>query len=180
VNVDILVSGLTGLEAIGSVSLVLNWNPAILTGVSYTPDPDDDMDVANCEAEAVLGFPTEPSCDFSGGFGPGSLDLFFLANDELNFAALKALQGAAFRLATVTFEAIGPGLTLLTFDADGIFLGDPTGQLEIPSAAVSGDVCVGGDCELQPIPEPSTFALLGAGAAAVLARQVRRRRHAKP
>lgn len=178
VNVDIMVSGLTADEAVGGVSLILSFNPAILSGVSYTNDPDSKMGFSQCEAEAA-GDPFEPTCEFSFGFdgGAGSpLDLFFLANDELDAPDLKALQGASFRLATVTFLAIGPGLTQLVLSTVGEFLSNSDGLTPILAQATNGEVCVGDDCGIgpAPIPEPSTWALFGAGALALLARRLRR------
>jgi hypothetical protein len=162
VSVDILVSGLTELEAVGSVSLFLSFDDSILAGLGYSLDPD-----------SAMGNEVDFSFGFDGGIG-SPLDLFFIADGGLDFAALKALQGTGFRLATVTFLAIGPGLTSLVLSENlDIFLGNAEGELEIPATAVDGDVCV--DCDPAPVPEPSTFALLGAGALAVLARQVRRR-----
>ena len=142
VNVDIMVSGLTAAEAVGGVSLNLSFNPAILSGVSYANDPDSKMGLSQCEAEAV-GDPFEPTCEFSFGYNGGAgspLDLFFLANDELDAVALKALQGASFRLATVTFMAIGPGLSQLVLSTLGDYLSNSDGLTAIPAQAINGEV----------------------------------------
>jgi hypothetical protein len=178
VNVDIMVSGLTAAEAVAGVSLNLSFDEAILSGVSYGNDPDAKMGFDQCETEAA-GDPFEPGCELSFGFDnlAGNLDLFFLANDELDAAALKALQGASFRLATVTFMAIGPGLSQLVLSTAGAFLSDSPGFNPIAAQALNGEVCVGVDCgdpNPTPVPEPSTWALFGAGAVALLARRFRR------
>jgi hypothetical protein len=154
VSVDILVSLGLG-EVVGGVSLFLGFNPAILTGASYTVDPNAQMGVA------AGGF------DFSGGFSGGVLDLFFLADGSLNQAALGALQGTGFRLATVSFTAVGNGTTPLTLSfaqPGGAFLSDANGAV-LPSTAVNGSVCVGPTCGVTQVPEPGTLVLLGMGLA---------------
>jgi hypothetical protein len=154
VNVDILVSLGLG-EVVGGVSLFLGFNPAILTGATYTVDPDAKMGTAAC------GF-----CDFSGGFSGGTLDLFFLADGGLNQAALGALQGTGFRLATVSFTATAAGtspLTLSFAQPGGAFLSDANGNV-LPATANNGSVCVGPSCfGPAPVPEPGTLVLLGMG-----------------
>ena len=163
VNVDILVSLGLG-EVVGGVSLFLGFNPAILTGVSYVADPDAKMGVAAC------GF-----CDFSGGFSGGVLDLYFLADANLNQAALGALQGGGFRLATVSFLASGPGTTALTLShaqPGGAFLSDANGNV-LPATAVNGSVCVGPSCFPSQVPEPGTLVLMGMGLALAVSRHRR-------
>ena len=148
VNVDILVSLGLG-EVVGGVSLFLGFNPAILTGVSYTVDPDGAMGVSSG------GF------DMSGGFAGGSLDLYFLGSNPL------PAQGGGFRLATVSFLASGPGTTALTLShaqPGGAFLSDANGNV-LAATAVNGSVCVGPSCFPSQVPEPGTLALLGMGLA---------------
>jgi hypothetical protein len=177
VAIDILLSGLAAGEHVGGVSLVLSFDESILTASSFTNDPDGKMGLAACEAEAA-GDPAEPACEFSFGFGGvDPLDLFFLANDELDGPALKALQGTGFRLATVNFIAgPGTGVSPLTLSAiGGVFLSDSTGTAAVGVQIVNGQVCVGGNCGVQnPIPEPGTLSLLGLGAGALLARRRRK------
>ena len=164
VNVDLLVSLGLG-EVVGGVSLFLGFNPAILTGASYTVDPDAKMGTALCAA-----------CnDFSGGFSGGVLDLYFLADFSLNQAALGALQGGGFRLATVSFLASGPGTTQLTLShaqPGGAFLSDANGAV-LPATAVNGSVCVGPSCFPSQVPEPGTLALMGMGLVLAMSRHRR-------
>lgn len=161
---DIIVGDLAADESVGGVSLLLSFNDSILSGVSWTADPDDKMGVAAC------GF-----CDFSAGFAGGSgspLDLFFIADPLLDHAALKALQGDGFRVARVEFTAIANGLSGLNLAASpqvGIFLSDAEGN-DLPANSRNGSVCVGGNCTA---PEPGLLALFGT---AIGAMTVRRRR----
>ncbi len=176
VSVDIMV-GLGDLESVGGASLSLSFNNAILNGTGSTNDPDAKMGLAQCEIEAAGDPDNEPFCEFSNFFSAGGTspyELDFLANDELDAVALKALQGASFRLATLTFLALSPGTSALTFSTLGIYLTDPDGN-PLSTQATDGSVTVNGtDPGPAPVPEPATFALFGAGAAVILARRLRR------
>ena len=174
VVVDILVSGLAAGESVGGVSLLLSFDDSVLSGASYTVDPDAKMGTADCESS----FPG--LCDQSSGFDGGSgspLELLFLA-DFLTHAELKALQGEGFRLATLSFTAIGNGLSnlLLTqVPTEGRFMSDAEGD-ELSAQAENGKVCVGGTENCESVPEPGLLCLLGAGLSAAA---VRRRARAR-
>lgn len=60
----------------------LSFDSGVLAGLSYALEPD-----------AKMGFALDPGNDFSGGFSPGLLDAFSLADVSLDHDALKALQG---------------------------------------------------------------------------------------
>jgi hypothetical protein len=154
VFVDILVSGLTG--PIGGFSAVLSFDDTILTGVNYTIDPDSNFDCA-----------TPGLCDASFGFGPGGgspLDLFYAADPI-------AGQPTAFRLARIEFDAAANGVSPLTLS--GVVLSSSPGNDDIFADQINnGRVCVGGPCPTAP--EPTTFALFGAAAAAFGLRRFRR------
>jgi hypothetical protein len=169
VSIDILVEGLGALEEVGGFSLLLSFDDSILSGDSYVNDPDGKMGAGS---------------DFSFGFSGGVLDLFYIAEDFLPLgpgpeddAALKALQGTGFTLATVNFTAIAEGLSNLTISVvppAGTLLSDAQG-LELPANSQNGSICVSnsGSCA---VPEPSSFALIGVamGALAVRRRYYRR------
>jgi hypothetical protein len=158
VFVDILVGGLAADESVGGVSLLLSFNDAILSGVNYTPDPDD-----------LMGAEVDFSFGFQGGNG-SPLDLVFLADGGLDHTALKALQGTGFRVARIEFLALANGLSGVNLSVNpqlGIFLSDALGD-ELPTTAANGTVCVGGNCTA---PEPGLLALFGATFGAAILRR---------
>ena len=96
-------------EAVGGVSLRLSFDQTIISGVSFTRDPD-----------AKMGFALDPvNNDFGSGFngvGGSPLTLYFLADITLpDFASLKPLQDGGFRLGVVNFMGVANGLSALTF-----------------------------------------------------------------
>lgn len=167
-SVDLIVEGLDDLsdEAVGGFSALLSFDDTLLSGVSYLIDPDDKMG-----AEIDLSF------GFDGGAG-SPLDLFFVAEAGLNAAALSALQGTGFRLATISFTSgVIEGLSSLrlsVFGPGGAFLSDADG-FEIPATAEQGSVCVSRTGTPCTVPEPGLLSLLATGALTGLVARRRRR-----
>ena len=147
VSVDILISGLS--VPVGGFSFLLDFVDTILSGVSFTLDPDN----------TFTGL-----ADFSPGFTGGT-------GTPLDVLAAGTGNGAAsFRLANVQFLAIANGVSPLKLS--NVDISDINGNSLVPVGAVSGRVCVGGPC---PVPEPGLLSLLGAGAAALAMRYRRSR-----
>ena len=149
VTVDVVVSGLT--DPIGGFSAVVSFNPAVLAGASFLVDPDGHF-------ASVF--------DGSLGFDGADLDLF-LAGDPV-------AQGTGFRLATITFDATGSGLSPLTLD--GVVLSSEDGEDDMFPETEDGEVCVtaagAGEQVCAPsVPEPGLLALLGAGVSALAVRR---------
>jgi hypothetical protein len=149
-SVDIVVSGLT--DPVGGFSLVLSFADAILTGTTYTNDPDGKLGAV--------------PLDLSGGFTGGSLDLFFVADFLETEATLSAAQGASFILATISFTGAAPGLSALTLG--NIVLSNWDGSQTLADVvAANGEICVQAaataDGCAQVVPEPGTLALLSLG-----------------
>lgn len=156
--VDIWVKDLS--EPVGGVSLTLSFDDSLLSGLSYTVDPNDGMGTAL----DLL------SNDFSFGFGTpgaGDLDLFFVADISETEASLAGKQGTSFMLAQVSFTGLANGLSPLTLS--NVVLSNWDGSEDLPDVTSrNGSICVGGNC--NTVPEPSSYglaaiALLAAGAA---------------
>lgn len=156
VTVDIVVSGLSAGEMVGGFSFLLAFDSSILKGTGYTVDPDSKMSP---------GFELPPVGFGAGGASP--LETFYVAAANADLTG----QGTGFRLATVSFLALAPGLSRLTLiNPDGaVVLSDSRGQ-ELPSDLRPGEVCVGG-ASACAVPEPGLLALLGAGLSAFAARR---------
>jgi hypothetical protein len=161
-TIDIIVSGLTQpADAVGGFSLALNYNNAILSGLSYTNDPDIKMGAL--------------PIDLSGGFIGGGvlyLDLFFVADPGETQASLAAAQGGSFRLATVSFTGLADGLSPLTLSDVILSNWDGTATLDGVTSQ-NGQVCVSSTGAPCAVPEPGSVLLV---ATALGALAIRRRK----
>jgi|RhiMethySRZTD1v2_1073278.scaffolds.fasta_scaffold424334_2 hypothetical protein len=161
--VNIIVSGLSLTDPTGGFSLTLGFNNTFVSGVSFLNDPGHLMGLA--------------PLDLSGGFGGGSLDLFFVADATATLATLAAAEGTSFTLATLSFMGTAAGLSPLTLS--NVVLSNWNGDSTLAGvSAVNGSICVsvtGEPCVINAIPEPETMLLLATGLAALALRQRRRR-----
>ncbi|HQR12103.1 MAG TPA: PEP-CTERM sorting domain-containing protein [Casimicrobiaceae bacterium] len=161
-TIDIIVSGLT--DPTGGFSLILNYNNAILSGLSFANDPDVKMGAA----------PLDLSAGFTG-IGVLHLDLFFVADAGMTEADLAASEGSGFRLATVSFTGLADGLSPLSLADVVLSNWDGTATLDGVETR-NGQVCVsstGAPC--STVPEPGSILLV---ATALGALAIRRRRQA--
>jgi hypothetical protein len=158
VTVDVWISDLA--ESIGAFDIDVEFNSGILTGDSFAIDPDVPQNFEN---------------DFDGtlslGFSGGLVNLYESGDPA---GANLALEN--FRLASITFTAANLGRSPVSFDF--INLSNEQGTLLLGAQSTNGEICVVavGEDTCPPVPEPGLLGLLGAGAAAFAARQVRRRR----
>lgn len=85
---------------------------------------------------------------------PGTVNLFQLSFDLA--VDLNLLQADSFTLATLTFDTIGVGTSLLSYS--GVMLGDSWGA-PLDAALESGSIT----SRPSAVPEPASFALMGLG-----------------
>jgi hypothetical protein len=169
-TLDVNVSGL-GTEIVSVFDLNIYFDPAVLKGASYT-------------LGAGLGGPWTDL----GATLPGTFDLFAFSNlvdplDPLTDDALAALQSdGGFTLATLSFEAVGDGVSQVYFGL-GANERDIVGRnaqflgVQYLGACVAVNGPAGGPnvCRID-VPEPSTYALAGLALAGMLAPMALRRR----
>jgi hypothetical protein len=177
VTVDIVISGLTGVnEIVSGFDLNVSFNTGVLRWSSIDLQPA--IDVMGGNTSTLFGFDGD---DTDGNIG-GDITSF-LDDDDLD-----ALQGDSFTLMTLTFQGFADGVSFLDFGANPDFERLVTGRLDASGIAgvlnlqyTGACVAVGtGSCTQNPIPEPATFglaglALLGCG----LTRGLTRRREAQ-
>lgn len=158
VGVDLIISGvedLFGTPSIGTFDLFISYDPSILGFVDL-------------ELGALLGEPIglyldpDPDLEAYDIFsGPGMTGELFIAElSLLDTGALEALQPDSFVLASLTFEALSEGTSLLDIDEMFLLLGDGDGFPLFPEV-IDGSVTVASGT--APIPEPATILLLGSG-----------------
>ena len=143
--VSIAIEGL-GAHSLGAWDLQLAFNPGVISFNSVVfgdPTLGDQLD---------LSIPPFGSIQGSDSSVSGLVQLFELSLDSPS--VLNSLQADAFVLATLTFDAVGVGLTPITFDM--FLLSDADGnQLQLV-ASPSGAV-------VDVVPEPSASTLIGSG-----------------
>ncbi len=153
ITVDILWDGLDDGEYLSGWDIDLFYDNTVL---------------AFMQAEFGFGvdsFGCIPSitCDTTE-VSPGQLDMFEVSLDDV--ATLVANQdalGQQFAIATISFEAIGNGVSNLSFGGPDLVFGDEVGD-ELNVQLQNGRVCIGpSGCTQASVPEPAAAALLVSG-----------------
>jgi MYXO-CTERM domain-containing protein len=152
-TVDLRISGLGDAlaPALGAYRINVSFDPAIL-GLAAAPVFGTGLD--------VLGFGTLNGYTTSGGI----VEVWEISMDSA--ADLEALQGDAFTLATLSFNALGYGTSAIGIDV--VSLGDAMGD----SLSYLSE---GGTVSVTRVDEPPAIALVGLSMAGFLLSRRRRR-----
>ncbi|RLQ20388.1 PEP-CTERM sorting domain-containing protein [Seongchinamella sediminis] len=153
VFMDIVWDGSADPEYLGAWDIDIAFDPTVLSANSVT------------FYSAVDSFGCFPgiSCDVT--FGPGLLDIFeFSLDSPADLMANQDGLGNMFTIATLAFNAVGDGLSPVSFAGSLLTFGDELGNEIFPTLA-GANVCVGASCPdtYQGVPEPGTIALLALG-----------------
>lgn len=158
-TVVVTVSGLGHGTALGGFDINVGFNPSLLGFASVVygdPTLGDQLDLE--------GFGT-----FTDTLpGAGTTELTELSFD-VPFA-LTSLQAQDFILASLTFDALSPGVSPVTLSINA--LADQNGD-PITAGAVNASVDIQSAGAIPTVPEPSTWLLLCGGLVALLARGCR-------
>ena len=107
----------------------------------------------------------------AGMTGAGILNIYDLSFDTTD--DLNNFQAGSFTLATIAFDAVGPGTSGLAVDPATMILGDAAGDPLFQVALMDGTVNVT-QPPVAPVPEPATCLLMGAGLAGLFGRRRRK------
>ena len=172
-SVDVNISGL-GTEIVSAFDLNIYFNPAVLTGLSYT------FGGGRGGAWDDTGSQT-----LSGSFDLQGFSLTFdpTKTQQQNDDDLALLQAPnSFTLATLTFQAFAAGVSQIEFGL-GLNERDVVGRealfltgLQFSNACVAANNPAGGNnvCAVS-IPEPSSYGLVGLALIGLLVPSLRRR-----
>jgi hypothetical protein len=151
--VDLVISGLGDFTApsLGAFDLDLTYDASVLSAASVT--------LTSFLGDAIQG------ADLST---PGFIDLFVIS--LLSPLELDALQPESFVLATLSFDAIALGTSLLALTQ--VVAGDAFGA-DLGATAGSGSITV--TSSQTPVPEPSLIGFLLMGALGLALRRRRSR-----
>lgn len=156
-GVDVVVSGLdAATEVVSTFDLDVSYDPAILQalGVNFG---------------AALGGGLPNSVQFGPFIGAGVID--FAESSLLLDADLDLLQGDSVTLATLSFRAIGAGISSLEFIQDPFFI--LTGRFDAQGIPADLNPDVGGgrvQVDARQVPVPGVLSLLGLGLIALALR----------
>ena len=156
VDVDVVIAGLDCGTDVAAFDFNVAFDDTVLAFDSYSLT--DNLGVIPVDAD-----------DWSwGDLGGGTVNL-----SELSYLWDFSFQPDSFTLATLSFTGIGAGTSLLGFEYgfSPYYLSDAWGY-EIFTLPGIGAVCV------NPVPEPGTFILLGAGIVGLAGIRARRNKKA--
>jgi hypothetical protein len=162
INVDVNISGL-GPEILSAFDVDLLFNDAVLSNFAVTHAAIPHM--------GGIG-----SSYFDTNFGAGRTEVM---DGSLLLDADLLGQADAFTILTFSFQALADGESLLAFGPDLDFERNFVGLNALSLTMDIGSACISvgtGTCEVAPLPEPASLALVGMALAGMLVPLALRRR----
>ncbi|MGD9576767.1 MAG: PEP-CTERM sorting domain-containing protein [Syntrophorhabdus sp.] len=154
VDVNVVISGLRANDAVGGFDFNVVFDDSVLAFDSYSL------------TDNLGSIPAYDADDWSlGDLGGGTVNIA-----ELSWLSDLSFQDDSFVLATLSFTGIGVGTSSLLFD--NIIISDAQGS-DICTVPSFGIVKVN---PVDPVPEPATMVLLGAGIVGLVGSRIRRKK----